>query len=643
MRLLVPALIILLLSILSIGLNAQCLTNTITNAQAGLEFGGWISANGDLNNDGYDDIAITANDIDKVYVYSGKTLDLMYTIATEMNYNNNVPVINIGGDVNNDGYDDLIVGTPYTPNGGVNVYSGRTGSLIYTLEGGPGADDLGNCVDYAGDVNNDGYDDIIALDDISKVIVFSGKYGNKLYTYSNTAGHDLWGILAGGLGDVNNDGYDDFFISDAGSFINQMYGWLYVFSGKDGDTLYTLVGAESDDVLGWRAFGPGDIDGDGYDDILASSMDTTFLFSGATGNIIHAFPFRAVHFFQAGDANQDGVPDLGIDIDGGSAKYTYIYSGSNLAKLFQAYGTNAAGGDLDHDGYPEILLRKPVAAEDTLAQVAIYKYGDMDCDGYADAFDICPHIYNPAQEDHDQDGIGDSCDTCDEVEFKLDAAVIFIEGTSPDGTSETANVPFQVKITSFLENCYPTDTVTALQVYARFDPERLTFDSAYTLPEIWNGTLEYELIPGGLYDIVAVNLASGSMPVGSQFKTFFNLSFKAKCQRDLSVNLLDIQTTPQPSDNWIVIGNTYYPYKAVDGSIYAVMGDNPCYTCGDYNMNGALNILDITAFINYLYKGGPGPIDEYAVDANSSGNLNILDVSYLIAYLYRGGPEPVCP
>lgn len=69
----------------------------------------------------------------------------------------------------------------------------------------------------------------------------------------------------------------------------------------------------------------------------------------------------------------------------------------------------------------------------------------------------------------------------------------------------------------------------------------------------------------------------------------------------------------------------------------------PFHVCGDADGSGAINILDATFIINYLYKGGPAPVPGEAGDANGSGTINILDVTALINYLYKGGPEPVCP
>jgi photosystem II stability/assembly factor-like uncharacterized protein len=68
----------------------------------------------------------------------------------------------------------------------------------------------------------------------------------------------------------------------------------------------------------------------------------------------------------------------------------------------------------------------------------------------------------------------------------------------------------------------------------------------------------------------------------------------------------------------------------------------PAFICGDANGDQAINILDATYIISYLYKNGPAPDPEISADADGSGSLNILDATHIISYLYKNGPEPIC-
>jgi len=68
-----------------------------------------------------------------------------------------------------------------------------------------------------------------------------------------------------------------------------------------------------------------------------------------------------------------------------------------------------------------------------------------------------------------------------------------------------------------------------------------------------------------------------------------------------------------------------------------------CNLPGDANNNGAVNILDVTYTIGYLYKGGNPPPCPAEADANGNCTINILDVTYTIGYLYKGGAAPKCP
>ncbi|MFH2034919.1 MAG: dockerin type I domain-containing protein [Candidatus Zixiibacteriota bacterium] len=84
---------------------------------------------------------------------------------------------------------------------------------------------------------------------------------------------------------------------------------------------------------------------------------------------------------------------------------------------------------------------------------------------------------------------------------------------------------------------------------------------------------------------------------------------------------------------------TYTPRDTVMARILSFF---PKFVCGDINNNGAINIIDITYLIAYLYKSGPAPKSMWAADPNGNGAINILDITYLISFLYKNGPAPVC-
>jgi photosystem II stability/assembly factor-like uncharacterized protein len=116
---------------------------------------------------------------------------------------------------------------------------------------------------------------------------------------------------------------------------------------------------------------------------------------------------------------------------------------------------------------------------------------------------------------------------------------------------------------------------------------------------------------------------------------------------DLCDNCPDSANTDQSDGDGDEIGdvcdNCPYDYNPgqADGDGDGI-GDACDWICGDVNGDQAVNILDISYLIAYLYQGGPPPDPFESGDANGDGDINILDITYLIAYLYQGGPEPTC-
>src|SRR4030095_4743874 len=98
-------------------------------------------------------------------------------------------------------------------------FSGKDGSLLLTLTGSGPGDSFGASVAAAGDVNNDGTVDLIvgapndgtAGPDAGGAYVFSGKSGTAIWTLAGAAGgHELFGESVAGVGDLDADGFDDF-------------------------------------------------------------------------------------------------------------------------------------------------------------------------------------------------------------------------------------------------------------------------------------------------------------------------------------------------------------------------------------------------------------------------------------------------
>jgi len=99
-----------------------------------------------------------------------------------------------------------------------------------------------------------------------------------------------------------------------------------------------------------------------------------------------------------------------------------------------------------------------------------------------------------------------------------------------------------------------------------------------------------------------------------------------------------IPAAVQLSEFSVRVTDAFVP-PAVDTKSYTI---EVSLICGDADGSGAVNILDVTYVVAYLYTGGPAPEPYNIGDANGSGAVNILDVTYIINYLYKSGPAPNC-
>ena len=149
-------------------------------------------------------------------------------------------------------------------------------SVLHTFDGESADDYLGVSVSGAGDVNRDGFADLICgaygYGWVGAAYVFSGVDGSILYTFVGDSTNDYFGYSVSGAEDVNGDGFPDFIVGAFGADINgKNSGRARVFSGLDGSVLYTFDGDSKFDNFGWSVSGAGDVNGDGFGDLIVGA------------------------------------------------------------------------------------------------------------------------------------------------------------------------------------------------------------------------------------------------------------------------------------------------------------------------------------------------------------------------------------
>jgi len=282
-----------------------------TNAKVGTS----VAAAGDVNGDGYDDVIVGASWYQNgeireggAFLYYGSASGLStssdWTAESDQAYAFFGTMVNAAGDVNGDGYDDIMVGAwlydvpGFSASGRAYLYygsaNGPSTTADWITDGNNGSMYYGESLASAGDVNNDGFDDIIVggvnytngeTQEGTARLFYGSSGGPSLipdWTYESDQNFARLGSSVNSAGDVNGDGYMDVIIGAIG-YDNTLWeeGRAYVFHGSaDGLSLtpdWIIDGLQGGANLGDALASVGDINNDGYGDVIVGmqNYDTT--------------------------------------------------------------------------------------------------------------------------------------------------------------------------------------------------------------------------------------------------------------------------------------------------------------------------------------------------------------------------------
>ncbi len=396
---------------------------TLAGTQINAEFGSCVSSAGDVNGDGYGDVIVGAPNFDngqtdegRAFVFHGSSTGLSSTAAWnaegDWTYSHFGLSVSTAGDVNGDGYSDIIIGAPHdnVVHGRAFVYQGSstglTTSASWTAELGDDRFEFGTSVSSAGDVNGDGFSDVIVgIPNAFNWVSEEEEHGSVRVYHGSLAGLNSsaafgragpqrgcsYGYSVSGAGDLNGDGYADVIIGAPAyqtspfTFLDGHVQILYgSIDGIDDLTHWEISGDEQITSLGGSVSTAGDVNGDGYADALIGGQGGAAVFMGGSSGVSATATWTIVTSANlitcvscAGDVNGDGFSDVLVgdpgfpnSQSGEGRALLYIGSASGLTtsswsteggQVGANYGRSvSSAGDVNGDGFSDVIVGAPL-------------------------------------------------------------------------------------------------------------------------------------------------------------------------------------------------------------------------------------------------------------------------------------------